>query len=116
EVPRREWRMDAGGQEWTEKSVEVKKENPDLPTDILSKDTEPRKNKSRLLLGLLLLGILLIAGFFYYGETVRKGNLDRLQWDAAVKENTVSGYLDYMQAFPKGKYYLLAEENLVKLK
>ncbi len=116
DVPKGEGGVDAVGQELTERSVEAKKENPDLPTDTLSKDTGPRKNKSRLFWGLLLLGILLVAGFFYYGETVRKGNLDRLQWDAAVKENSVSGYLTYMQAFPKGKYYTLAEENLVKLK
>lgn len=94
-----------------EKEYEV-----DVPEGEGGQDTGPRKNKSRLFWGVLLLGIFLVAGFFYYGETIRKGNLDRLQWDTAVKENRVSGYLAYMQAFPKGKYYSLAEENLVKLK
>lgn len=116
DVPEREGRPDVVGQELTERSVEIKKENPDLPTDILSKGTGPQKNKSRFFWGVLLLGILLVAGFLYYGETVKKGNLDRLQWDRAIKENRVSGYLTYMQAFPKGKYYTLAEENLMKLK
>lgn len=72
--------------------------------------------RRNLFVGLLVLGILLVAGFFYYGKTVRKGNLDRSLWDMAVKENTVSGYLTYMQAFPKGKCYNLAEESLMKLK
>lgn len=65
---------------------------------------------------LLLLGLLLVAGFFYYGDRVRKGNLERFQWEMALKENSVSGYLAYMQAFPKGKHYALAEENLMRLK
>ena len=94
-----------------EKEYEV-----DVPEGEGGQGTGRRKNKSRLFLGVVLLGILLVAGFFYYGERVKKDNLDRLQWDAAVKENRISGYLEYMQAFPKGKYYTLAEENLVKLK
>ncbi|MDO5665616.1 MAG: hypothetical protein Q4G63_10230 [Bacteroidia bacterium] len=82
----------------------------------LREPSKLRKNKRNVFIGLLVVGVLLVIGFFYYGQVVRKGNLDRSQWDMAVKENTIGGYLTYMQAFPKGKYYNLAEESLMKLK
>lgn len=90
--------------------------------EVLAVDNEeenPRKRrgrKSNFLIGLLVLAVLLVGGFFYYGQVIRKNNLDKSQWDTAVKENSISGYLAYMQAFPKGKYYNEAEKSLMTLK
>lgn len=87
-----------------------------LLADPLPESAKPRKNRRNLFIWVLILAVLLVGGFLYYGQVIRKSNLDRSQWDMALKENTVNGYLTYMQAFPKGKYYNLAEENLMKLK
>lgn len=103
-------------QESVENTVDIQEKDEDLTSEILHETIIPQRNKRNIFVWLLVLGILLVVGFFYYGQVVRKGNLDRSHWDAAVKENTVNGYLMYMQAFPKGKYYTLAEESLMKLK
>ncbi len=96
--------------------IDIKENDEDLASEISQVSIKPQRNKRNVFVWLLILGILLVVGFFYYGQVVRKANLDRSQWDTALKENTVNGYLTYMQAFPKGKYYSLAEENLMKLK
>lgn len=57
----------------------------------------------------IVAGLVLVFGFVLYGMWVRQNNLDKLKWDAAVKQQTVQGYIDYMVAFPKGKYYDAAE-------
>lgn len=57
-----------------------------------------------------------LTGFYFYGGNVRKNNLDKLRWDAAQKENTVTGYITYMVEFPKGKYYDMAEQGVMLLK
>ena len=102
--------------ESTENKSDVKEQDENLTSEITPVSIKPQRNKRNWFIWLLILGVLLVVGFFYYGQVVRKANLDRSQWDAAVKENTVSGYLTYMQAFPKGKYCNLAEESLMKLK
>lgn len=99
-----------------DEKVEFENKDEDLSSEIAQVSIKPQRSKRNWFIWLLILGILLVVGFFYYGQVVRKSNLDRSQWDTAVKENTVNGYLTYMQAFPKGKYYNLAEENLMKLK
>lgn len=96
--------------ESTENKSDVKEQDENLTSEITPVSIKPQRNKRNWFIWLLILGVLLVVGFFYYGQVVRKANLDRSQWDAAVKENTVSGYLTYMQAFPKGKYCNLAEE------
>lgn len=60
--------------------------------------------------------LLFVLGFLYYGNNVRKSNLEKLQWDAALKENSIGGYIAYMVQFPKGKHYDIAEESIRILK
>ncbi len=103
--------------ELTENELDSDKEKEsDSTLAVILETAKTPKRKRNLFVWLLVLGLLLVIGFFYYGRVVRKGNLDRSQWEAAEKENSVSGYLAYMQAFPKGKYYSVAEENLMKIK
>lgn len=93
-----------------------KEKASDSTSEVTLETVKSTKSKRNLFVWLLVLGVLLVIGFFYYGWGVRKDNLDRSQWEAAQKENSVSGYLAYMQTFPKGKYYSTAEENLMKIK
>ena len=74
-----------------------------------------RKKFPRFLWVALII-FLAVSGFFYYGNTIRQNNLEKLQWDAALKDNSVSGYIEYMIKFPKGKNYDLAEQNIRILK
>ncbi len=76
------------------------------------------KKKKRIgvpILILLTVG-LLVGAFFAYNEVVRKGNLDRGGWDAAVKANSVAGYLAYMEAHPHGAHFEEAQAGLLQLK
>lgn len=98
------------GNEVPEKD-DLKIEEEDTPIPLTT-----RRKKNSIAGWLLVSGVLLVVSFFYYGQVVRKGNLDRSQWNMAVRENTIGGYLKYMQMFPKGKYSGLAEESLMKLK
>lgn len=75
-----------------------------------------KKRKGKVFFWILLIGILLVVAFFFYGQNVRQSNLDRAHWDAAVKENTIAGYLAYMEANPHGKHYTQAEQSMMKLK
>lgn len=77
-----------------------------------------KKKKKRIWIPVLLfvLMALLTGGFFFYNETVRKNNLDRGAWDAAVKANSVEGYLDYIKAHPDGAHFEEAQDGLRRLK
>ena len=76
-----------------------------------------KKRKTRtIFLGILIAVLLLVGGFYFYQEVVRNSNLERSRWEASLKENTISGYLAYMEDFPNGKHYALAQDNLMKRK
>lgn len=64
----------------------------------------------------VLVIVLLTGAFFVYDETIRKNNLDRGGWDAAVKANSTEGYLAYMQAHPRGTHFDEAQAGLRLLK
>lgn len=74
------------------------------------------KKRGKPILWIFLIALLLVAGFFCYDQFVRKGNLERSGWDAAVKENSVDGYLTYMERFPNGIHYAEADSNMRTLK
>lgn len=74
------------------------------------------KRKGSIAVWLLVSSVLSVAAFFYYGQTVKRSNLDKSKWEQAQKEQTVEGYLAYMRSFPQGRYYNLAESRLRELK
>ena len=78
---------------------------------------QPRKKKAgRTFLGITLSVVLLVGAFFVYNETIRKDNLDRSSWDAALSVNSVEGYLAYMTAHPEGVHFEEAQAKLMSLK
>lgn len=64
----------------------------------------------------ILVVALLTGAFFVYNATIRKNNLDRSAWAAAVKTNSVEGYLAYIEAHPQGAYFDDAQSGLRRLK
>ncbi|SFS40752.1 hypothetical protein SAMN05216365_10535 [Porphyromonadaceae bacterium NLAE-zl-C104] len=88
-----------------------------LEPDLKSEKTGVKKKKGIGIPLLFLLVItLLTGGFFVYNETIRKSNLDRSGWDAAVKANSVEGFLAYMEAHPRGAHFDEAQAGLHRLK
>jgi hypothetical protein len=79
-------------------------------------DLPMKKKKRNAFLWIVILVLLLIAAFFVYNETIRKGNLERSGWETAVRENSVEGFLVYMEAFPGGAHAQEAEAALIRLK
>lgn len=75
-----------------------------------------KKKKRGAFLWIVLTVLLLIVAFFVYNETIRKGNLERSGWETAVIENSVEGFLGYMEAFPGGDHVEEAEAALLNLK
>lgn len=79
--------------------------------------TTPKKKKRIGAPWLLLLLIALLTGvFFVYNDTVHQGNLDHNAWEAAVRVNSIKGYLAYMEAHPRGVHFDEAQESLLRLK
>lgn len=125
--------MKKGGESKTSDPVPVSggKLRPDVPSGIsrpentsgktspentLFTKKQPKNKVGKVALGVILVGIFLVMGFFFYGQRVRENNLERIKWDAAMKENTVDGYLTYITEFPKGIHYDQAQQNLLNLK
>ncbi|MEN6588082.1 MAG: hypothetical protein ABFC30_00245 [Proteiniphilum sp.] len=78
---------------------------------------QPRKKKAgKTFLGITLSVVLLVVAFFVYNETIRKDNLDRSSWDAALSVNSVEGYLTYMTLHPRGAHFEEAQAKLMSLK
>lgn len=100
---------------------EVQTENNEsIPIGFTSIPTEeekkkPRKRKKQFIAAFIVL-LLAVGGFYFYKEIIRKGNLDSSKWEWAIRENTTTGYLSYMEEFPKGKHYSEAETKMMELK
>ncbi len=99
-----------------EVEVDAKKEEPkvDVEPNFEEKPKKPRGAKT--LITIISVAVALVVGFFVFKETVIEGNKEKSQWNEAVKENTISAYLEYMIAFPKGKNYNEAETIIMNLK
>lgn len=85
-----------------------------------SRHAKPGKTKKKktgfVLLAIAIVVALLVGGFYYYKYVVKVENVERLAWEATVKENTKDAYLEYMGTFPESKHYTEAQENFLKLK
>jgi hypothetical protein len=78
--------------------------------------SDNRKNKSKYLLRTVA-GILVLIGiYFFYYEVVLEKNLERSAWETAIKENSVNGYLSYIERHPSGIHFDEAQEGLFSLK
>lgn len=87
------------------------------PADSSSYEPTPTKKRRRgAPIVLLLLVGLLVGAYFVYDVTVHKSNLDLRNWEAAVKANSVEGYLEYMISQPQGAHFDEAEAGLHRLK
>jgi len=75
-----------------------------------------KKKKRGAFLWIVLTVLLLVGAFFIYNETIRKGNLERSGWEEAVRENSVEGYLTYIEEHPGGAHAEEAEAALIRLK
>ena len=60
--------------------------------------------------------LLLVVAFLLYNELIRKGNLERSSWDAAMKANSVTAYLQYIEKYPDGLHFADAQAALMRLK
>lgn len=67
-------------------------------------------------LWIFLAVVLAVGGFFFYMQSVRRGNLERAGWDAATRENTAESYIAYMEKFPRGTHYAMADSMMRSLK
>jgi hypothetical protein len=89
----------------------------DLPTEEKPyAETPKRKRRTGAPLLVAVTAALLTGAFFMYNATIRKSNLDRSGWDAAVKANSMDGYLAYMEAHPRGAHFDEAQAGLLNLK
>ncbi len=84
-----------------------------IPTDNKKKTT---KKWQKQLFFLLIVAVLAIGGFFIYQETIKKSNLDLSKWEWAIRENSITAFLSYMEEYPKGRYYSDAEKKVMELK
>lgn len=79
-------------------------------------EARPRRRLKIAIRVVLAIVLLSVAGFYAYKHFVLANNLERIEWDAAVKENTVEGYLSFIQKYPAGKYSDGALKNVRTLK
>ncbi|MDR1743090.1 MAG: hypothetical protein LBR48_04635 [Dysgonamonadaceae bacterium] len=93
-------------------NAEFAAENPLMPPE---KKNTGRKLKAAALV-ILICSTIAVSGFYVYKNIVLANNLERSDWDVAVKENTVDAYLSYIQKYPEGKHSDKALENLKTLK
>lgn len=102
------------------KSIELpidhSKEAAVSSNEYLSPTNKSAKNKLSKLFWLIILVVVLASGFLFYGYTARRNFLDKSHWETAQKTHTIGGYINYMLEFPKGKFYNMAEENIMQLK
>ncbi len=85
------------------------------PIPTIKKKKTTKKWQKQLFISLIIF-VLAIGAFFIYNEFIRKGNLDQSKWEWAIRENTTTAFLAYMEEFPKGKHYSDAEQKVMELK
>lgn len=60
--------------------------------------------------------LLLVLALFLYNKLIRNDNLERSSWDAALKANSVTGYLQYIEQYPDGLHFADAQAAMMQLK
>ncbi len=77
---------------------------------------ENKNKKGKKLLRIALIILVLVGAYFVFYEVVLEKNLERSAWETAVKENSVDGYLSYIENHPSGVHFDDAQEGLMNLK
>ncbi len=77
---------------------------------------ENKNKKGKKLLRIALVVLVLVGAYFVFYEVVLEKNLERSAWETAVKENSVDGYLSYIEKHPSGIHFDEAQEGLMNLK
>ena len=77
---------------------------------------EYKNKKGRRLLRAAILILVLVGAYFVFYEVVLEKNLERSAWETAVKENSVDGYLSYIENHPSGIHFDEAQQSLMTLK
>lgn len=99
--------------------TQLSREEKVFPESGVSKE-EPnlRRNKKTggTLLWVFAIVIILIGSFIIYNKTIRVNSLELQAWEAALNENSVSGYLSFIEDYPRGKHFEDAQAGLMKLK
>lgn len=76
-----------------------------------------KSKRSGISLFWILIGVIILIGaFLIYNKTIHSKALEQRAWDAAVNENSVSSYLDYIESHPDGIHFDDAQAGLMKLK
>ena len=106
-----------GAEDDREMYEETGEKAPLVHSEPIARNYYPEKKKKRGAFPWIVLTVLLlIAAFFVYNETIRKGNLERSGWETAVRENSVEGFLTYIESHPGGTHAEEAEAALLSLK
>ncbi len=93
-----------------------KTHSEEVVVDEIPPEKPKRKRKSSVFLWILLIVVLLVGAFLFYNQNVRQENLERAHWEAAIKDNTIAGYLAYIEENPYGAHVDEAQENMMKLR
>lgn len=90
----------------------------DNTTDTIHPVKIKKKPKKRgLFITLILLVItLLVAAGYRYKTYIKIQNIERAAWENAIRAQTISGYLSYMDTYPSGKYFIEAQKSMLNLK
>ena len=75
-----------------------------------------KNKKGKKLLRTAFVILVLVGSYFVFDEVVLEKNLERSAWETAVKENSVNGYLSYIEKHPSGIHFDEAQEGLFNLK
>lgn len=86
---------------------EFSKEEPNLKRN---------KKTGRTILWVFVIVIILTGLFIIYNKNIRVNSLELRAWESALNENSVSGYLSFIEAYPNGKHFEDAQAGLMKLK
>ena len=97
-----------------------KKQREDKRTDSEKSYYElSKEGKSNKVIATIIFIVVLIlaiaAGLYLYNNNVRSGNLERSKWEMAERENTIDGYLTYMDEYPQGEFSEDAYNNMIEL-
>lgn len=93
-------------EELVEEKIYVKSENY----------SDKRYKKRKKLIRIVFVILILVGSYFVFYEVVLEKNLERSAWETAVKQNSVDGYLSYIEKHPSGIHFDEAQEGLMNLK